>query len=263
MATERFEVEPEQPYREKSKSGGCLKGCLIAAVVFLVAILLLGIWVSNNWQRWAADLASEVLNQMIDDSELPGPEKVEVKEQVARLTDGFRDGNISGDQLGTIMELILDSPLFTSVIVASIEKKYIEPSGLEDAEKEEGRVALRRFVRGMISHKISEDDFEEAMSKIADKQPDDEWQMRESVTDEQLRELIQLVKENSDAAEIPAEVEEVDHSEEIRRIIDTVLGEGEGVSDGEHIEELSVEAGEEKVEEEKVEEEKVEETVEP
>ena len=66
------------------------------------------------------------------------------------------------------------------------------------------------------------------------------------------------MKEKSDAAEIPAEVEEVDHSEEIRRIIDTVLGEGEGVSDGEHIEELSVEAGEEKVEEEKVEE-----TVEP
>jgi len=225
MANERFVIEEEQPYRETSKAGCCLKGCLIAGGIFLIVLLLLGFWVSRNWQRWAADLGSEVLNQIIDEADWSKPEKEEVKQQVARLAGAVRNGNLTGEQLGQVMQLILESPLLTSIVVAGIEKEYIEPSGLDEAEKEAGRVALRRFMRGMIVQKISEDDFEEAMSKIADKGPNGEWQMRDAATDDQLRELIQLVQDKSDAAEIPEEVEDVDPSAEMRRIIDTALGE--------------------------------------
>jgi len=225
MANDRFVIEEEQPYREKSKLAGCLKGCLIAGGVLFVVLLLFGFWVSKNWQRWAADLGSEVLNQIIDESDLPDLEKDEVKEQVERLADAVRNGDLTGDQLGQVMQQILESPLITSFVVAGIEKKYIEPSGLEDEEKAAGRVALRRFVRGLISQKISEEDLEEAMSTIATKQPNGEWEMPDSATDDQLRALIQLVKEKTDAAEIPDEVEEVDPSDEMRRIIDLALGD--------------------------------------
>ena len=114
MADERFVIEEEQPYRETSKAGGCLKGCLIAGGIFLIALLLLGFWVSRNWQRWAADLGSEVLNQIIDEADWSKPEKEEVKQQVARLAGAVRNGNLTGEQLGQVMQLILESPLLTS-----------------------------------------------------------------------------------------------------------------------------------------------------
>jgi hypothetical protein len=225
MASDRFVIEEEETYREPSKAAGCFKGCLIASGILCVVLLLIVFWVSRNWQRWAADFGSDVLNEVINESDLPALEKDEVKQQVGRLAGAVREGDLTGEQLRLVMDQILESPLMTSLVVAGIEKKYIEPSGLAEAEKEAGRVALRRFVRGLISQQFSDKDLEEAMSTIATKQPNGQWELPDSATDDQLRALLQLVKDKSDAAQIPAEVEEFDPSDEMRRIIDSALDE--------------------------------------
>ena len=228
MADDRFYIDPEEeaPYKEKSTAAGCLKGCLIVFGVVFVVLLLLTWWVSRNWQRWAADMGADVLNEVVDQSEMPDEEKAEVKVEITRLADAFGEGQISGEQLATAIEQLVESPLFTSIIVSSVEHKYLEPSGLDDEEKTAGRVALRRFVRGMVDKKIAEADFEQAFKMIAEEKGNGEWELRESITDDELRQLIALVEQKSDAAEIPAEVEEVDISDEMRRIVDETLGVG-------------------------------------
>ncbi len=222
-ASDRFEIEEPEAYREKSGMSGCLKGCLIASAIMLVLVIVVGIWVARNVKGWTADITSQVVNVVIDESDLPDQEKVEIKDQVARLTDAFREGDLSFEQAGKVVEDIMKSPLMPSIVVAGIERKYFEDSGLTEEEKEAGRTALNRFVTGMIEEKIGEQEFEAAMSKIAVKQPDGQWQMRDSVSDEELRGLIDFLKEKADAAEIPAEVQQVDPSDEMKRIIDAAL----------------------------------------
>ena len=222
MSGDRFEIEDNYEPR-RSSGGGCLKGCLIVGVIMLILGVIAIFWVMSRWKGWVANIGSEAIGGMIDESDWPDQEKVEVKEQVQRVADAFREGDISGDQLGVIIEEILESPLMTTMVVAAVEKKYVAGSGLTDEEKETGRADMRRFVRGMLNKDITEDDLDEAMSHIADKGADGEWKMKESVTDDELRKLFQLVKEKADAAEVPAEVEEIDPSDEMRRIIDKAL----------------------------------------
>ena len=213
-------------YQERSSSSGCLKGCLIAAVIVILIALGVVVWVMLSWKGWVADFTTEAVGVMIDESDWPDQEKLELKAEVERLGQAFRNGDLSGDQLLVLMEEIADSPLMTTMVVAAIETKYVDDSGLSDEEKEAGRVALRRFVRGMINDKISEDDLDEAMRHIADKGPDGEWELRESVSDDELRKLFEIVEAKADEAGIPEEVEEVDPSDELRRIIDEALAGG-------------------------------------
>ena len=226
MSDDRFEIEPPQYYEETKSSGGCLKGCLIVLIVIVILGVIVGFWVAMNLKGWVADIGSEAIGQMIDESEWPEQEKGEVKVEVDRLADAFRKGEISGDQLAIIMEQIIESPLWTTMAVAAIEKKYVENSGLNEEEKQAGRVDMRRFLRGMVTKQLSEEDFDTAISKLAVKDDKGLWEMKESATDEELRELFAVVKEKVDAAEIPPEVEDVDPSDEMKRIIDEALGEG-------------------------------------
>lgn len=221
---DRFTIEEPAPYREKSGMSGCLKGCLIVAAIIMVLIVVVGVWVMRNMKGWAADVTSHVVNVVVDESDLPEQEKVEIKDQVSRLTEAFRGGELSFEEVGTVIEQIMKSPLMPSIVVAGIDRKYLQSSGLSDDEKEDGRTEINRFVTGMIEEKIGEDDFQSAMRMIAVEQPNGQWQMRDSVSDDELRELIEFLKQKSDAAEIPAEVEQVDPSDEMKRIIDEALG---------------------------------------
>lgn len=223
MSSDRFEIEPEVVYREKSGYSGCLRGCLIAGVVLLVLAGIVAFWIANNWRAWVSDLGVEAVDQMLAESDLSDQERKEVGEQVDRIAEAFRSGQLSGEQLGEAVQKIIESPLMPSLVVSAANEKYLNDSGLTDEEKAQGRIDLQRFVRGMMDEKIKEDQFEEVIAHIAEKQEDGQWQFRDKATDEQLRALLKSAREKADAAEIPAEVEEIDPSDEIRRIIDETL----------------------------------------
>lgn len=233
MSSERFLIEPdesEEPDGTKSRMSGCLVGCLIACCVAVVLLLVAAVWIARNWQGWLADFGSHAIDTMVEASDLPELEKEEIHAQVARLADAIRTGKLPPEKLAQIMENLMESPLLPTMVVASVEIKYFDRSGLTEEEKEQGRIDLRRFVRGMIDKRIDEDAFQAVIDPIADKQPDGEIRIRETATDEQLRALLKAAKEQADAAEIPAEVDQVDPSDEVQRIIDAVL-----VADGPEI----------------------------
>ena len=231
MSADRFEIDPSTDQygteRKSSPLKGCLIGCLIAAGVAVVLLLVAVWWIKNNWQRLAADFSEETIGQLIDESPWPDQEKDEVREQVARVIDAFRAGQLDGEDLKVIVEGLMDSPLITSMAVMAIDANYLKKSGLTEEEKSEGRVTLRRFMRGMIDKDIDEDAFDEVISHVADKGSDGEWQIRENVSDDDLRACLAAAKEKADAAEVAEEPEDVDPSDEIRKIIDKVLGEAQ------------------------------------
>lgn len=231
MATDpRFDIFPEQfnePERKRSKWVTCLIGCLIILSVLFILIVFAGWWVANNWRGWVADVGTQFVNQSIDESGLAEREKDEVKVQVKRVADALRENRISGEQANKFVDLLSKSPLMPMLVVVGIDKQYIAKSGLSEDEKREGRVSLERFTRGMIDKKIDNQGFDAVMSHVADRDPDgDDWKMRQKVSDADLRAALTEAKARADAANIPAEAEAVDPSDEFKRIIDEALREG-------------------------------------
>lgn len=224
MATDpRFDVLPEdysETQRRRSKWASCLIGCLAALGVVMVVLIILAIWVGRNWRGWAADFGSQAFNQAIDASDVPVQEKVELKEQAERVHKAFRDGQISMAQAGTIIQKIMQSPLMPTLVVAAVDKQYLERSGLSDDEKTQGRLTLKRFARGVIDKKIDEKGIDAVMSHVADRQTNGSWQLRPQVSDADLRAALTEAKAQADAAGVAAEPEKFDPSDELKRIID-------------------------------------------
>jgi hypothetical protein len=231
MATDpRFEIEPAEysgAQERRSKWASCLIGCLVVLGVLMVVGIFVAVWVGRNWRDWLASASSQAINQALNESELPQPEKAEVKQQVDRVTKAFRDGRISMEQTGKIIEKVMKSPLMPAIVVAAVDKQYIAKSGLSEDEKAQGRVTLKRFTRGLIDEKIKEAGFDAVMSHVADAQPNGGWEAREKVTDEDVRAALAEAKSQADAAGIPEEPENFDPSDEFKKIIDEELKEPE------------------------------------
>lgn len=207
----------------KSKGSGCLKGCLIVAVVLLVLAVVLGVVIYQNWRPWYASAMTQVLHQVVDDSDLPAQEKAEVKEHVSRVANEFESGRVSFGQLGVLVQNLMSSPLIPSMQVSVVDQKYLAGSGLPDDEKDAGRQTVRRFVRGMIDGKIPQSSTDVVLPHIATRPQDNQWQLRPTVSDEELRAFLAAAKAEADKAEIPAEPIEFDPSDEIKKLIDAAI----------------------------------------
>jgi hypothetical protein len=219
-------ADPPAPKR------GCLATCFIGCLIGMVVLLILGgiavYFVTKNWRGWAASGVSTVVKQGIQGTDLPAQEKAEMELQVDRVAVAFREGRLSNEQVQTLMRELVDSPLMTTFAAMAIEKKYIAGSGLTEQEKTDGRRTLRRYLRGAVDHKIDQKGMDAAMSHVADRQPDGKWQLRERVSDEDLRAFFKEAKAQADAAKIPPEPEDVDPSDELKRIIDQAMSEPPG-----------------------------------
>lgn len=222
MATDTFQIE--QPTQPREKGSGCLKGCLIAAGIGLVLALLLAWYIYSNLRTWGSEFATMATDQMIEGSGLPEQEKAELKAEVKRLTDGFSDGSISFEQMQAVFLGLIESPLGSMFMVQAIEKQYLDVSGLTDEEKAAAKVTLQRYARGLASKKISLDSTDRVLVHVADKDAEGQWQIREQVTDEELKAFLEAAKTEADEAEVPEEVEPIDPSDELKKVIDEVLG---------------------------------------
>jgi hypothetical protein len=223
MATVLDENQPYNPQQQKKGGSGCLKGCLIAFVVVVILAVIAGVLIWQNWKSMAASVGVAAVQQMMDASGLPAEEKAEVMEQVNRVGTALREGDLTMEQLGRIMEQIVESPLVPSLLVGAVEEKYLNDSGLTEEEKTDARATLRRFIQGAMQEQISDEEVDAVMVHIADRQPDGNWKLRDSVTDDQLRAFLADAKAKADEVGIPEDVEEVDPSDELRKIIDTAL----------------------------------------
>ncbi len=215
-----WEVEQELP---KSGGGGCLKGCLIVTAILLVLTALSVWYVSSNWRGLAGSLGKAVVAQMLEDSGIPEQERAEIMEQVDRVVVPFEEGRLTEAQVEKLIEEVMASPLSAPVIAFIVEKKYFDSSGLIDEEKQNGRMTLRRCVRGLFDGLLTEDDLDEILSHIGTKDSEGNWEFRDDVSDEELRKFLADAKERADDAGVAETVEEVDPSDEIKRIVDSVL----------------------------------------
>jgi hypothetical protein len=214
---------PERPQR--SWMATCLIGCLIVAVVGILLAVFAVYWIVQNWRDVTSRFVSEGINQAIDVADLPQQEKDEIKVQVKRVTDAFRNNRMSQQQMSVLIQSLTESPILSIVAVTVAEKKYLDPSGLPDEEKAEAKITIQRFVGGAVQGTIDQNSIDMTLQNIADWQEDGGWKLRERVTDAELRAFLAVAKTEADKANVPAEPVDFDPSDEIKRIVDKAMGE--------------------------------------
>jgi hypothetical protein len=207
----------------RGKWSGCIKGCLIVIVILILLAVIGGFLAYQYGRPWFANTMGAAMNQMIDESDLPAEEKAEVKEQVSRVATEFGEGRMTAEQLGRVFENLTESPLMTSIVISVVDQKYLARSGLPEDEKTDARQTIRRFVRGMVDEKIPKESTDAAMQHVATRANRGEWKLKDQVTDEELRAFLAAAKEAADMATIPAEPEDFDPSDEIKKIIDGAM----------------------------------------
>ena len=218
-----FGAAPAHVPKEKTAFQGCLMGCLIVGLLMLV-VTGFGAWYAlNNWQSILGSFSGYIFRQAIEQSDLPEAEKAEMMEQLDRITTVMKEQKLTEPQLEALRDQLRKSPLFATIIAGAIEKKYFDGSGLSDEKKEEGRLSLKRCMQGLMNGSIEESGFDEAIAHIGDQNGENGWKLRDKVSDEELRAFLAKLKELADEAEIPEEVEDVDPSDELKKIIDAVL----------------------------------------
>src|SRR5262245_56473101 len=96
----------ESPEAKKPRGfwANCLIGCLITLVILFVLGIIAAYWVSLHWRGWAADAGSNVMKQMVAQSELADQEKADMNVQIDRLANAFRNNQISADQAQKLIE---------------------------------------------------------------------------------------------------------------------------------------------------------------
>jgi hypothetical protein len=228
MAAQQFTVEDDRNQQEPPAPRNWMKGCLLGCLATVVVLLLIGtvatIWISRNWRTWFSAGATQAVNQAIDSSELPAEEKNQIKVEVDRFFVAFREGRVSMEQFGRLVQEFAESPLVATLVASAVETKYLNNSGLSDQEKADAKVTLQRFIRGSIDEKIDKSQIEAAMAHVATKQGD-QWRLRENVTDAELRAFLVDAKKAADEAQIPEQPQEFDPSDEVKRIIDEAMME--------------------------------------
>ena len=222
----RFESEygqPVLPPRKRNPWRTCVIGCLVVAALVMMLFALAAYWVWRNARNLVAVGATEAMSQMIDTTDLPAEERREMKAEVRRVADAYREGRITNEQLARIVQDVAESPLLALFVVSAVEKQYFEKSGLSEEEKAEGRLALQRFVRGAVDKKIKQAGIDAVLQHIGEKRPDGNWQLRARVSDADLRSALAEAKRVADEAGIPEQPESVDVSAEFKRIVDEAM----------------------------------------
>ncbi len=215
----------QQPLPPTKKSGcgcvSCLLGCLGVSVVLAIVGGIAAWYVVQKLPDWTR----QGIAQAIEESDLEADDKRMVMQQVDRLVDGYKQGKVDIQKLGTLVEDFTKSPLMDLLIAFGAKVKYIDNSGLSPEEKAEAEKTLQRVARGVIEEKITQEQLDVALNHISNKMSNGQRQFKDEVSDEKLREFLKECKRLADEAMVPDEEHKVDIGGELKKLVDKALGE--------------------------------------
>ncbi len=238
MSSNQFTPYQQPGFQDPpQKSGsGCLWGMLIGCLGTVVVCVLLcaGIvwYVQNNAGKWVAGIAREAIVATINSSEIPAGEKTEVIAQVDRVVNAYKAGKINEEDLTRLMEEFQTSPAFLLISAWGLEKAYLEPSGLSDEDKSQGRRTIQRAFRGLCENKITQEQFQQVAPDFEQNEmagEDGKGMVKgppgqaHQLTDEQVQTMLADLKKLADDAGIPDEPFEIDIGDEVKKTVDQAL----------------------------------------
>lgn len=203
----------------------CLGGCL---VMFVLLAVLAGIgvyWAATRGVEMAVTFAQESAIEGVRQSELAEDDKQEIITQINRVAEAYKRGEISNEKMGRVFEKLAEGPLISVGMVYFIEQQYVASSGLSQEEKDQAHRTLERAARGVYEKKIDPQELEQVAEPISRQGADGQMELKEQVTDEELRDFLARLQTLVEQREIPDEPFEIDIGDEVRKAVDEALAD--------------------------------------
>src|SRR5436190_1674566 len=103
-----------------------LLGCLGFFLLVVLVVVIGGWYVASHFKQVATTFGRDVTVGFINDSNLPADQKRGITAHIDRVTEDYRKGKITDEQLGKIMEQIMESPVIVIGVVYAAQEKYIK-----------------------------------------------------------------------------------------------------------------------------------------
>lgn len=216
--------EKQKPTAKKKRRfgcGSCLLGCLGTAVLGVI-VLAAGGWFA--WSQWPGYVRSSLV-AAVEESDLSAEDQQQIITQIDRVLDGYQAGELDFEQVVAVGEHLVNSRLFTLMMADAAHELYVKPSGLTDAEKESADRTLQRVARGVFDEAIDPDELEEPLDFISTKDFNGERELKESISDDDLRTMLAQCKRIADEARVPPKAARLDLGAEFKRVVDEAIGQ--------------------------------------
>lgn len=209
---------------------GCLITFVVVCILAVVGVAMLVSWFKHNAGQLGANLARSAVVGAIQQSELPEAERKGIIEQVDRVTDAFKAGDLTLDEVSAVFDQIIASPIMQIGLLYHIEERHIKKSkDLTDEEKSDAIRQIERMARGMVEGAIAPGAVEPVIAPLRNPQTNE---IKPSPTADELREFVELVRTEADGADVLDESYRVTLSDEIKTIVDEALPDDEPAETG-------------------------------
>ena len=206
---------------------GCAKvaiGCGCLTLVMIVLMVIGGYWFASNWRRVATDLAIPLIKSGIQELQLPDDQQQRITQRLDTIAEQYKEGEISDQQIARIFQNVFEGPLMPAGSARFFERVHLDPSGLDEAEKEAARTTIRRFARGAIDESIPREHTNAVLDTISQVQgPNQQRVFRESLSDDEVRAFVAAAGEAADDAGVPEDIPEINFADEWDNAIDKAL----------------------------------------
>lgn len=226
--SQSFDTPGNPEPAKKSILPTCLLSCLVLFIIMLIGGAIGAWYLVKKGPAMLARAGGNAMIETVRQSDMPEEEKTKVITQIERLQGAVERGEVGLADLEKVATEFAESPLMGIAMVQFVQQKYINPSGLAEEEKSEGIRTLQRVARGIYEKSLTFDQLDSAMALIADKDASGNWQLKNSVDDNSLRQFLAECKSLSDGASVPDEEFAVSVGDELQKVIDDILaGKGQ------------------------------------
>jgi hypothetical protein len=210
----------------RTNQKGIASGCLIAVLIAVAIVVGGGIYVAKNYRIWAARAITFAMTAVINESDLPGQEKIEITDILSLIKENYIAGDIELKELGTLLEAMAGCPALAVGMVVQFEASYVTPSALRDDEKSEARLHLNRFAQGLNSDAIGWGQLEDVTEPIllATGEHNRDLKPPDQCSPDEIRQVLANVKSAADQQNIPLQFVDIDISDEFLKTIEGALG---------------------------------------
>jgi hypothetical protein len=239
FSPQQFEPRESSPWLQ-----AFVPAVLIAAGIILVlggAGVAIAFYNHADWTLSEADQYRYEMIETVEETwELPAHEEAGVIEQINRIFDAHKNGQITFDQVDQIFTELLETPHFAILSARDFDEYWVPEADLRGPERRAATRTVERAMRGLLRERISRDEFYDALPKIYSF--DDQFTQKEldEMSQEEYEELIakepdptkeeivnslEKLKSLADRAGIPDEPFHADFALEMTKVVDRMLPE--------------------------------------
>ena len=198
-------------------------GCSLVMLVFLVLLGVGGYFLARHGVPLAARAVAEGIEGVVKEADLPPEQKRQIVQRVDQLSEDFIEGNLTLDELGEIVENIVESRAFIAGGAEFvIRTQLIDELDIDEERQAQIKRLLQRLARGIVEEYLDPEDFEPLKDIVLVQTGENKYEVKDDLTKEEIEEFLVGLEKMVNDAEVPDEPYEVDIAGELDRIVDEV-----------------------------------------